>query len=302
MDLDQPQQSWLQELESAFQPYPAFVNHVAQNLIELNISFAAEVVEFQELILTLEAKLASAVSANEALNKVIEQDASNENSSLQISSLIQELESAKQNLIDREAKIEALNRTLEHNENRIAETTQADTTELLSLRSALESAKQKIREQEYNFSAIESKLAATETKLAITESKLTEALIAEQAVSEFEPATRLTRQNSPESRAALAKTASLPERHVLLVDAAEINRVLMSHYFKGLPVKLAFATSVESALKKCESVKFDLILLDDEEMDVQQLKSTDFNTLAIQSLIGSKDERLEKMKSLLWSS
>ena len=38
----------------------------------------------------------------------------------------------------------------------------------------------------------------------------------------------------------------------------------MSHYFKGLPVKLEFASSGEIALAKCKLSKFDLIVVDDE--------------------------------------
>ena len=56
----------------------------------------------------------------------------------------------------------------------------------------------------------------------------------------------------------------LSEKRVLLVDDAEINRVLMSHYFKGLPVKLDFASSAAHALQKCSVTQFDLIVVDDE--------------------------------------
>ena len=56
----------------------------------------------------------------------------------------------------------------------------------------------------------------------------------------------------------------LSEKRVLLVDDAEINRVLLSHYFKGLPVKLDFASSGEMAVQKCGTQNFDLIVIDDE--------------------------------------
>lgn len=72
-------------------------------------------------------------------------------------------------------------------------------------------------------------------------------------------------------RTELARTLAPPkakrvlsDKRVLLVDDAEINRVLMSHYFKGLPVKLDFASSGEMALQKCKSQHFDLIVVDDE--------------------------------------
>lgn len=58
---------------------------------------------------------------------------------------------------------------------------------------------------------------------------------------------------------------ALSEKSVLLVDDAEINRVLMSHYFKGLPVKLDFAVNAELANTKCRECTFDLVVIDFDE-------------------------------------
>ena len=76
--------------------------------------------------------------------------------------------------------------------------------------------------------------------------------------------------NTPAPVQAAAQTPAekpkkkLSEKRVLLIDDAEINRVLMSHYFKGLPVKLEFAPNAEAALRKCEDSVYDLIVVDDE--------------------------------------
>jgi CheY-like chemotaxis protein len=52
------------------------------------------------------------------------------------------------------------------------------------------------------------------------------------------------------------------EKRVLLMDGAEISRVLFSHYLKGLPIQLEFAKSEEQALEKCNHTEFDLLIVD----------------------------------------
>ena len=54
----------------------------------------------------------------------------------------------------------------------------------------------------------------------------------------------------------------LSEKRVLLIDDAEVNRVLLSHYLKGLPVRLDYATSVSKAIELCGAGKYDLLILD----------------------------------------
>ena len=66
------------------------------------------------------------------------------------------------------------------------------------------------------------------------------------------------------TNASPAKTSAkaLEQRRVLLVDDAELPRVLMSHYFKGLPVKVDFAVSLEEAIRCCAEKKYDLLIVD----------------------------------------
>ncbi len=54
----------------------------------------------------------------------------------------------------------------------------------------------------------------------------------------------------------------LSEKRVLLIDDAEVNRVLLSHYLKGLPVRLDYATTVSKAVELCTTGKYDLLILD----------------------------------------
>jgi CheY-like chemotaxis protein len=70
---------------------------------------------------------------------------------------------------------------------------------------------------------------------------------------------------------ATTKSASkaLAQRQVLLVDDAELSRVLMSHYFKGLPVKVDFALNLNDAIRFCSEKKYDLLIVDLELSGVQ---------------------------------
>lgn len=52
------------------------------------------------------------------------------------------------------------------------------------------------------------------------------------------------------------------KKKILIVDDAEINRVLMGHFFKNMPVTLEYAVSGEQALEKITGINFDLILMD----------------------------------------
>jgi CheY-like chemotaxis protein len=54
----------------------------------------------------------------------------------------------------------------------------------------------------------------------------------------------------------------LPEKRVLLLDDAELSRVLISHYLRGLPVRVDFAPSLEHALELCARDSFDALLVD----------------------------------------
>lgn len=54
----------------------------------------------------------------------------------------------------------------------------------------------------------------------------------------------------------------LSEKRVLLIDDAEVSRVLLSHYLKGLPIRVDYATSVSKAIELCSGSKYDLLILD----------------------------------------
>ena len=61
-----------------------------------------------------------------------------------------------------------------------------------------------------------------------------------------------------------APSRSLEPRKILLVDDAELSRVLMSHYLRGLPVRVDFAPTLEEAVSACSGKKYDLLLVDYE--------------------------------------
>jgi len=66
-------------------------------------------------------------------------------------------------------------------------------------------------------------------------------------------------------------------KSVLIVDSTEINRVLMSHYFKDLPIKLEFSASGVEAVKRCQSLqdqgkRYDLILMDLQMKDMSGIQ------------------------------
>jgi CheY-like chemotaxis protein len=64
------------------------------------------------------------------------------------------------------------------------------------------------------------------------------------------------------TRAPVSNRPKLPAKRVLLIDDAEVNRVLISHYLKGLPVELDFAPSLEEGERLGLTARYDLILID----------------------------------------
>jgi CheY-like chemotaxis protein len=50
----------------------------------------------------------------------------------------------------------------------------------------------------------------------------------------------------------------------LLLDDVELSRVLVSHYFKGLPVSIDYAKTAEQASGFIENARYDLLLIDSE--------------------------------------
>lgn len=103
--------------------------------------------------------------------------------------------------------------------------------------------------------------------------------------------------------------ASGEQKKILIVDDAEINRVLMGHFFKSMPVNLEFAVSGEQALEKIKVHTFDLILMDLQMkgmsgMDTikairstqpQNLKTTQIVAISNQS--PTEEERTETMNA-----
>jgi len=57
--------------------------------------------------------------------------------------------------------------------------------------------------------------------------------------------------------------ASIPEgKKILIVDDAEITRILIGRQFKGLSVELDFSKTAEDALTKCRNQGYDLVIID----------------------------------------
>lgn len=65
---------------------------------------------------------------------------------------------------------------------------------------------------------------------------------------------------------AVKEGRALSPKRVLLLDPVELNRVLMSHYFKGLPVTIEYVRSPAEAMRELEQPAkqgpFDLLLVD----------------------------------------
>ncbi|NDG85032.1 MAG: response regulator [Proteobacteria bacterium] len=75
--------------------------------------------------------------------------------------------------------------------------------------------------------------------------------------------TRATPKRTVSSRER-ASSRSLEPRKILLVDDAELSRVLVSHYLRGLPVRVDFAPTLQDAVSACSGKKYDLLLVDYE--------------------------------------
>jgi CheY-like chemotaxis protein len=73
---------------------------------------------------------------------------------------------------------------------------------------------------------------------------------------------RIRRENRVRNSPRVSRAPAVVSRKVLVVDDAEINRVLMGHYFKFLPIDLEFCSSGEDAIARCHTHKYDLIIMD----------------------------------------
>lgn len=109
----------------------------------------------------------------------------------------------------------------------------------------------------------------------------------------FAPYPAFVREVSEHLRV-LTQKPVLAERRILLIDDAELSRVLMSHYLKGLPVKMEFASTLERALDLCAQHSFDALVVDFE------LKGHTPETL-ISALRGASNARLMALSSMEYS-
>ncbi len=116
---------------------------------------------------------------------------------------------------------------------------------------------------------------AFRVQAALNEKNLRDQLArAEQALKDLQSQSVLSEErtrSSPASRktapsakvqAAISSMASTEKKKILIVDDAEINRILMGHFFKNMPVTLEFAGSGEQALEKIAAHTFDLVIMD----------------------------------------
>jgi CheY-like chemotaxis protein len=97
----------------------------------------------------------------------------------------------------------------------------------------------------------------------------------ESRLQELEAARLRAEQQVASATSALAskRTVTAPERppsraleprKILLVDDAELSRVLLSHYLRGLPVRVDFAPTLQEAVSACSGKKYDLLVVDYE--------------------------------------
>ena len=100
---------------------------------------------------------------------------------------------------------------------------------------------------------------------------------------------------------------STESKKIIIVDDSEINRILLGHFFKNMPVVLEFASSGDQAIEKTNQNSFDLILMDLQmkgmsgmdaikairEAQPENAKKT--LILAISNQEPSEDERIQVM-------
>ena len=111
---------------------------------------------------------------------------------------------------------------------------------------------------------LKAELAATKVALQSAIAEATAAKTISAQVTEEKEETFQRRQPTEQKKQVKRpeKTANQTLYKILVVDDAEINRVLMGHYFKPLPVRVDFSSSGEDAVLKCQTAKFDLIIMD----------------------------------------
>jgi CheY-like chemotaxis protein len=260
MELDTNLTPWIEQLEAAFKPYPEFVDRVGASLQEISDTQNA-----------LFEALANADLENTRLNQLMAvesgdfESAEVEENEKKFQSFVVEIASLKSHL-------EALKIRLEEQID-AGKQAQIQLTEKDHLIEEAQAQIRSMHESQLDASAL---LETHARDLAYAQEEiraLNSALIEARASTRDHPEALLSGERQPRARTSSPRNTqikgpTLPDRKVLLVDDAEINRVLMSHYFKGLPVKLHFAISVTAALQKFKENQYDLVVVDDELQDL----------------------------------
>jgi len=208
---------WVKELESAFAPYPEFVNSTLEQLKQVEFHQAEILHQLAEAQAALLAPVQTAPAA-----PAPEKDSEQMNAIL--TRFEQELMSARAVAESAAQDVATLKRELQFSENKLSQS-ERTRAELLT---QLEQATQNIGEMD--------------------------------SESEGEEQVRPAAARVRKVREKLS--SKLPEKRVLLIDDAEISRVLVSHYFKGMPVELDFAPSLSLGLQFCAEKKYDLLIVD----------------------------------------
>ena len=284
MQLDELLTPWIQQLETAFEPYPPFVEQVSQSLLELE-QHQSELVIALAQANSESVRLGQLLADQAALKHVGDTDDEAE-TQLKFQSFVVEIASLKSQI-------------------------QSQGSELQAKQVQLETLKVQLEEQSSARKQVQAKLEEDRRQIETLKVALNEA-----KHSSAHPVDE--RASTP--RVSQAKAPALPERKVLLVDDAEINRVLMSHYFKGLPVKLHFAISVSAALQKFKEHQFDLVVVDDElqGLDGKELVQGAQKLVALSNRTEESSSRpeflhvlhrgqsreafVDQLKSFLWSA
>jgi len=136
-------------------------------------------------------------------------------------------------------------------------------------RAELESKNATLREYELLFQKCETVLPS----FAEFVNRVAEGLKTASVPMSLPTSARVSEPSASPSTSPSSKPVARASKSVLVVDDAEINRVLMGHYFKALPVKIEFSMSGPDAIEKCRAKKFDLILMDLQMKDMDGIEA-----------------------------
>ena len=114
--------------------------------------------------------------------------------------------------------------------------------------------------------ALKAEVEAAQTKQAQLEAVISAAAVAsvetETSLEVNESTVSSVPQPQKKSPARKMVKSTEPLKKILILEGTEINRVLLGHYFKGMPAELEFSASGEETIQKCKDQKFDLVILD----------------------------------------